>query len=121
MASESGWIIRGYHVTAATQAQAERKATKARQAAAAATIRERQTRRNKAAALAGYRHVYIALDDSIRAGNCEAISKQFAAQAWRAIGAVAECAVRADVVLSLRDDCYTRRALGAAMEHSHAA
>jgi hypothetical protein len=121
VSSESGWIVRGYHVRAASQAQAERKAAKARQAAVSATLHERQARRDKAAALASYRHTYITLDDSIRAGNCKPISEQFAAQAWRTIGAVAECAVRADVVLSIRDDFYTRRALGAAMEHSHAA
>lgn len=47
--------------------------------------------------------------------DCRATTEQFAAKMWRELGASGPCAVRADVVLMARDDYYTRRALGVAI------
>jgi hypothetical protein len=55
--------------------------------------------------------VFVQLTDSTEAGNCESQSKRFAEQAFATIGAQGDCAVRADIILSLRNDSYTRRAV----------
>lgn len=57
-----------------------------------------------------YGHIYVSREDSLAVGNCAPITDQFAQRAWGFIGAAGPCAVRADIVLALRDDSYTRRA-----------
>ena len=57
---------------------------------------------------------YVSTDDSVAAGNCKPATDQFASEVWRQIGASGPCAVRADIVLAIRDDSYTRRAVGVA-------
>lgn len=118
-----GYLIRGYHVRAPGIASARKKAAQARTQAVAATIRERQSAITKRAGLAALKSVWISVDDSIAAGNCQSSTGQFARRMWDAIGASGPCAVRADIVIATRDDYYTRRALGAALGHlvSHAA
>lgn len=57
------------------------------------------------------RDPFVSLDDSLAAGNCRAMSVRFRDQieaTLEATGAIG--AVRASVVLALRDDAYTRRA-----------
>jgi hypothetical protein len=54
--------------------------------------------------------VWVTREASLAAGNCAQITDSFAAHAYRHIGASGPCAVRADIVLALRDDSYTRRA-----------
>lgn len=115
-----GWLIRGYHVRAASIEQARKKAHAARQQQLTASIRERQARQTKRAGLASMRGLYLDTADSIAAGNCNAATDRFACQMWQQIGASGPCAVRADVVLMARDDLYTRRAVGAAMGRAHA-
>jgi hypothetical protein len=114
LAAVDGWLIRGYHCQASTIEQARRKATDARRKALAATIqrrdRSRRTRRD-------WSGVFISVDDSYQAGNCKPMTDQFASQVYRTIGATGPCAVRADVVLSLRDDGFVRRALAVAQRH----
>jgi hypothetical protein len=114
LTTESGWLIRGYHVKATTIEQARRKARTVRQEAVDGRVRQRakrsQIRRE-------WNRVFVAVEDSLRAGNCKSMTDQFASQVWRTIGATGPCAVRADVVLSLRDDYYTRKAVTAAARH----
>lgn len=55
--------------------------------------------------------VFVQYDDSIAAGNCEPRSQEFREQLHKQLAADGELgAVRADVILSQRDDDYTRRA-----------
>jgi hypothetical protein len=113
-----GWLIRGYHVKAATIAAARKKARAAREEAVAGAIRRRNA---KLGIRRDWGSVFVAVEDSLAAGNCKPITEQFAAQAYRAIGASGPCAVRADVVLGLRDDGFVRRALSVARNHVGAA
>jgi hypothetical protein len=115
-----GYLIRGYHCKAISIEQARKKAATARANALGATIRSRNDKRAKRLGLASLRAVFVALEDSLAAGNCKSSSEQFASRVWQQLGASGPCAVRADVMLQIRDDNYTRRALGAAMSH-HAA
>ncbi len=110
-----GYLIRGYHVRAVCVERARKKAAKARTLAVAATIRERQAKLTKRAGLAALRGIYLSVEDSIAAGNCSSSTQQFAKRVWNELGASGPCAVRADLVISTRDDYYTRRALGAAL------
>lgn len=55
--------------------------------------------------------VFVSSDDSHASGNCAYGTSEFARKAWSVIAAQGPCAVRADVVLSLRHDAYTLRAV----------
>jgi hypothetical protein len=123
---ESGWIIKGYHVTAQTLDAAKRKAAKARAAALQSTLKAKQHRRQAAVAAASaaearkqelqrLQQVFVTLDDSLAAGNCRPASEMVASQMWARLGAAGPCAVRADLLLSFRDDSYTRRAVAVAV------
>jgi len=110
-----GWLIRGYHVVAKSLEQARRLAAAARQRALSAAITARQAAQQKRISLQSMRAMWLDTDDSIAAGNCQSATVQFAQSVWQRIGASGPCAVRADVVLAVRDDLYTRRAVGAAL------
>ena len=105
--TEHGWLIRGYHSTRKTLASARAEVSAAR--SKAANVARASVKPSK--------RLYIDLADSLAAGNCRSMSEQFAAQVWRDIGASGPCAVRADVVIGMRDDTFTRRALAAATQH----
>lgn len=64
--------------------------------------------------MASMQRVWVGVEDSLRAGNCEPITAQVARKVWGEIGAVGPCAVRADVLLGVRDNGYVRRAVVAA-------
>jgi hypothetical protein len=115
-----GYLIRGYHVRAPGIESARKKAAAARHAALSATIRARSDARTKRARLAGYKSLWLTVEDSIAAGNCKPATDQFARQIWDRLGASGPCAVRADVVLAARDDNYVRRAIGVALTHAQA-
>lgn len=114
----AGWWIRGYHSSKPTLEQARREAEKARHKAAGVRKEERARKRVeeacRAASMASMRRIWVGVEDSLRAGNCEPITKQVAARVWGKIDAVGPCAVRADVLLGVRDDAYARRAVVAA-------
>lgn len=54
---------------------------------------------------------FVSFDDSIQSGNCTPITEEFARKMWAKIGAIGECAVRADLILAERNDSYTKRAI----------
>ena len=59
--------------------------------------------------------VWVGVQDSLDSGNCAPMTSQFARRAAELLGATGEVgAVRADWLLSVRDDAYTRRAVNAA-------
>lgn len=117
-----GWWIRGYHSTKPTLEMARREAEKARHKAAGVRRGERIGKRVaeacKAASMASMRRVWVGVEDSLRAGNCEPITRQVADRVWGEIGAVGPCSVRADVLLGMRDDAFARRAVVAASMRS---
>lgn len=62
---------------------------------------------------------WVTLDDSLASGNCRAMSVQFRDQLSRHLGATGEVgAVRASMILGLRDDPFTRRACRMAMQRA---
>lgn len=109
---QSGFLIRGYHSKRATLDAARREAAGARSRAADMA----RSKRAAAGLPAPLKSIYVDLADSLAAGNCETQSKNFARRAWGKIGATAPTAVRADIVLRLRDDYFTRRAVSAAQQ-----
>jgi len=98
------WFVRGYHSSAKTLAAARLQAASARQKALAATMRRRTEN-------VSLRTTWVDVDASLRGGNCASQTAVFAAKAYAEIGAVGPCAVRADILLTLRDDVFTRRAV----------
>lgn len=81
-------------------------------------IRKRHTERHLVtrnaeldALIAAHRDsMYVEVADSLAAGNCESVTMQFARQVWERLGAQGPAAVRADQILSVRNDSYTMRA-----------
>lgn len=59
--------------------------------------------------------VYVSYADSIAAGNCVSMTAEFAKEIWAHIKASGPCAVRGDIVLSLRHDNYAMRAINYAL------
>ena len=116
--SESGFLIRGWHSTAKSILTARRNAKAARTRTAEGLLKQRaRTKTIKQE----WGSVFVSVDDSIAAGNCKPITEQFASKVYDLIGASGPCAVRADIVLALRDDHYVRRALAVAQCHGAAA
>lgn len=102
-----GWLIKGYHSTKKSLKSAKKEAHEARQKSLAATIAKRQYAKS-------IKHVWVSVDDSLAAGNCKSQTDAFASRVYAEIGQVG--GLRADVLLSLRDDVYARRAVGQAMK-----
>jgi len=63
-------------------------------------------------------HVWVTPEDSIRAGNCAAETRAIQRRLERALGAGPLGAVRADLLLEIRDDMYARRAMVAAAQRA---
>ena len=106
-----GYLIRGYHVRAASVEQARKKAASARRKQLAALLAKRQSK-------ATMTRVYVDFADSIAAGNCLPATQQAAQSIWSRINASGPCAVRADVVASIRYDSYAQKAIGAAIRRT---
>lgn len=100
-----GWLIRDYHSRAATLDDARAEVRAARERRLAAELRIRQQR-------AECGRIWVAVSDSLAAGNCPAGTEAVERAVRAAIGPVG--AVRADVLLSIRDDYFSRRAVAVA-------
>lgn len=108
-----GFIIRGFHVRGNNLARARKVAGTAR----AKTLTTRLAQRAQRNADRKLNTVWVSVDDSLRAGNCNSATQQFAAKVKAELGSVGELgAVRADVLLGLRSDHYARRAVAAAQQ-----
>lgn len=102
----SGWLIRGVHVQAATLEQARKKAGSARAKAAAAHLAARLVKTS-------LNSIWVGLNDSFAAGNCRPSTFAFYEQLKTRFGSEVG-GLRADELLKIRDDLYTRRAVSAA-------
>ncbi len=100
-----GWLIRGYLSTKKTITAARIEAYEARKKAVALAMKRRQEN-------VDFRRVWVSVHDSIAAGNCKSMTEQVEAQVKRIYGNVG--GVRADILLNIRDDIYSRRAITAA-------
>jgi len=101
-----GWLIRGEHIKAPTLEAARKKSAKSRKMALAATLAKRQMNRS-------LKNIWVGLDDSFSAGNCKPSTMAFYDKLKSIFGAEVG-GLRADELLKIRDDIYTRRAVGAA-------
>lgn len=72
-------------------------------------------RRAEKIAITNPEQVWVQVEDSYNSGNCRSMTDSFAAEYLAKIGASGPVCTRADLLLSVRDDSYTRRAV------SHAA
>jgi len=77
--------------------------------------RRRELRKEKQEMTTIYPHVWVAPQDSYDAGNCKAMTDVYLDTLQKKIGGEIG-AIRADVLLRLRDDIFTRRAVGQAMK-----
>lgn len=89
----------------------------AQQAVAAAADRRRNERIQSLMERADLTRIYVGIEDSVRAGNCRIGTEQFASAVREKIGGEIG-AVRADVLLSIRRDSYTERAVRQALTRS---
>lgn len=110
-----GYIIRGYHVATNSLDRARRVAAAARAQTLSTRMVERGQRSTTRAANRALATVWVSVQDSLRAGNCEAATNSVAAQIRRDLGGDVY-AVRSDYLLTVRDDHYTRRAVAAARQ-----
>jgi len=99
-----GWIIRGYHVQGGSLQAARRKEEKARRERLAA----RQVAKLGTAGVA-LATVFVTRADSVRAGNCPAGTASFINSHADVLGG--KSSVRADELLKIVDDQYTRAAV----------
>lgn len=108
-----GFLIRGDHVAGDDIAKARKKAAKARADQLAEAI-EKRANRNQIRR--DYRSVFVSVEDSLASGNCDAGTKNIKRIIDRMMGGDVG-AVRADVLLSVIDDRYSRRAVQYAATH----
>lgn len=109
-----GYLIRGYHVEAASLEAAEKKVQKIRREACARMLQSRiQARRDKIE----YGSVWVGVADSLAGGNCASGTEQYRQQLCRLVGGEIG-GVRADWLLRQRRDTYTLRAVRAALVRS---
>jgi len=97
----AGWIIRGYHVVAPSLEMAQRKADKARRDRLA-TLQVDKLKLGQV----DLQHIYVTRADSLRAGNCSAGTSSFINAHSDVLGG--KTRIRADELLRLADDVYTR-------------
>lgn len=107
-----GWLVRGYHSTARTLQGALKKAQKARSQVASALAMRRATANGP-----GLNSLDVTSKDSINAGNCAAGTRNFIER--HGLGALTRQAIRADALLALEDNSFTRAAIAfAARRHA---
>lgn len=107
-----GWIIKGYHVTGGTIEAARKKVAKARILGVEQALITREKKNNKRAEFKPLKTVWVSIEDSLKAGNCLPGTEAAARVVREKLGNIS--AVRADVLLSIRDDYHTRKAVQAA-------
>ncbi len=99
-----GWIVNDFHSSAKTLASARAEANAAARLAHAKTLAEGNE-------MDGAARAWVSIEDSLAAGNCRAATAEVARRAWDRIGAAGPCAVRGDIVLSIRNDARARSAV----------
>lgn len=99
----------------------EEKRAEARQIerTAIGAFRKRKTEKINVGRINNFRG-YVSIDDSVKSGNCVSMTEDFAREMYDKISAKGPCAVRADIILSERNDNYTRRAVMQAWTRTNA-
>ena len=101
----NGWMIRGYLSTKANINAARKEVEVERKKAISSALKARHENID-------LRKVFVSMQDSLNAGNCRAMSEQVEAQVKNIYGNVG--GIRADMLLKIRDDFYSRRAIASA-------
>lgn len=73
-------------------------------------------RRAKKIAVTNPERVWVQVEDSYESGNCRSMTDEFVRDYLRQIGATGPVCTRGDLLLSIRDDAYTRRAVAFASQ-----
>jgi hypothetical protein len=102
------WLIKGFHSSKKSLTAAKKEVAEARKKSIAALLRKRTQKINA-------KHVWVSIDDSLAAGNCQFQTTAFARNVFEKIGGEVG-AIRGDFLLELRNDIYALRALGAAQK-----
>jgi len=110
-----GFLIRGYHVPGIDLTKARKKAAIARAKTLDTRIKERARKQAHKCEIAALTGIWVGFDDSIRVGNCETATRQYQHKLSQLAGGIIG-GIRADYLLALRDDVYTRRAVAKAEE-----
>lgn len=84
-------------------------------------VSDLRKRRAEKIAITHPERVWVQLEDSYEAGNCRSLTDKFAHDYLSQIGAVGPVSTRADLLLSIRNDSYTRRAVAYAAMRQMAA
>lgn len=111
-----GWLVTAprrdpYHAAVDESAAAVKFAVQAWRA-------QDESARKRAAENAQLAHIWVTEQDSLAAGNCGPITIAMAAKIKSTLGGDIY-AVRADVLLGMRDDSYVRRAISIAAQRAH--
>lgn len=112
-----GFIIRGHHVRGNDLNKARVSAATARRATLATRIADRQKRSTQRAhdRELNLNTVWVTMADSLAVGNCVPATTAQAQRIKELLGGNVG-AVRADVLLKIRDDYYVRRAIARAIQ-----
>lgn len=117
----AGWLVRGHHVPGGTLEHARSAAAKARSKAARLAldrrVSERIARLTATERAALLKRTYVRVEDSLAAGNCAPATRAYYDKVARHFPGHL-VALRADVLLTDRNDAYARRAVDAALKRS---
>lgn len=109
-----GFLIKGFHVKNIDLEKARRKAAQERTKTLTVRLQEREQKQNYRKELRNLTHIWVGFDDSIQAGNCKTATENFNRQVNEILGGGKVGGLRADYLISIRDDVYVRRAIAAA-------
>ncbi len=105
-----GYLIRGHHIKATSLQQAQKKVQSLRKIGAEKLIASRHSLQMFKVKSGDLSKIWVGVDDSLKAGNC--LSQTIAYLHTLCAKAEAEIGgIRADHLLNLRDDNYTRKAV----------
>ena len=105
----SGYLIRGRHVRAKNIEAARKKVARIRREAAGKYWAARRLATQA-------KHIWVSVVDSLAAGNCRAATENYRRELEREIAQGKIGAIRGDILLGLRNDIYTRRAVRVAAQ-----
>jgi hypothetical protein len=102
------WLIKGFHSAKKSLAAAKKEVDGARKKSIESLLRKRAQKIEA-------KRIWVSMDDSLAAGNCQSQTESFAKKVFEKIGGEVG-AIRGDYLLELRNDIYALRALGAAQK-----
>lgn len=109
-----GFLIRGYHIKGTNLKTARRKVVEARKIGAENLANARIKARSRRYEINKLMGVWVGIHDSLNAGNCSSETETFRAKLEKRFNRKVY-SIRADKLLKIRDDIFTRRAVAIAV------